>query len=204
MLNHVFHASPRCAELMHCFFSTSKALIWSPLERNGLAGQSHWDIIFSSTASWCKLVSCCNLQHTSNLLGHLWFQSQPSFFGSFCKDKAAVAVKGSSWTIWRQIYPIPPALGVVSSSLRRDIMGRIPTSTVVNTFDQQEIPALSDGCSFILVLVTIPEPSSSCMPPLRIMQSGSWWHFLRLVWSLWNPRLLIRGLVSSELGVCFT
>lgn len=55
----------------------------------------------------------------------------------------------------------PPALGVISSSLSRDFMKRTLISTVVNTFYQQEIPALSDVCSFILVCVTIPESSSS-------------------------------------------
>lgn len=37
----------------------------------------------------------------------------------------------------------PPALGVFSSSLSRDFMGRTPISTVVNAFYQQQIPVLS-------------------------------------------------------------
>lgn len=135
-------------------------------------------IVFSSTASWCEPVSCCNVQNTSNLLGHLLFQSQPSFLDLTARIRLQWqpwgALRGRSGTTWRQNYPTPSCLRC-HSSLSRDFMGRAPISTVVNTFYQQELPALSDGCSFILVHVTIPESSSS----LRITQSGSCWHFLR-------------------------
>lgn len=113
-------------------------------------------------------------QHPGLSLSHVVIYSTPvismdsfhdSFlFGSYCKDLATVISQGEikdQGSHGGKIILPPPASGVVSSSLSRDFMGRTPISTVVNTFHQQETPALSDVCSFILVSVTIPESSSS-------------------------------------------
>lgn len=71
-------------------------------------------IVFSSTASWCKPVSCYNLQHISNLLGQLWFQPEPSFLGLTARIRLQWqpwgTLKGRSGTTWRQNYPTPSCL----------------------------------------------------------------------------------------------